>query len=258
MFSPAGAETCLTPFPMLSRRQFLASTATATAPATLATPGRAANPPLPVASDDALDRALTQPAFDPRSFKDPLIIESLDLLKAGKDYFVRVRAKSGAEGISVDNGRADILHPLLNKLVFPYFVGKDARNVEEDLFGVYRHRDNYKFQGLSLWCAVALVEFAILDLLGRVSGQAIGQILGRTLRDRIPFYIASGRRDTTPEQEIEYLQHLVAESGAKAIKYRLGGRMNRDVDAMPGRTEKLIPLTRKVFGDKMAIHGDAN
>jgi L-alanine-DL-glutamate epimerase-like enolase superfamily enzyme len=27
---------------------------------------------------------------------------------------------------------------------------------------------------------------------------------------------------------------------------------------MPGRTDKLIPLVRKVFGDKMVIHADAN
>ena len=34
--------------------------------------------------------------------------------------------------------------------------------------------------------------------------------------------------------------------------------MNRNQDAMPGRTDKLIPLSRKVFGDKMVIHADAN
>jgi L-alanine-DL-glutamate epimerase-like enolase superfamily enzyme len=34
--------------------------------------------------------------------------------------------------------------------------------------------------------------------------------------------------------------------------------MSRNADAMPGRTEKLIPLTRKALGDKIAIHADAN
>jgi hypothetical protein len=34
--------------------------------------------------------------------------------------------------------------------------------------------------------------------------------------------------------------------------------MNRNQDALPGRTDKLIPLSRKVFGDKMVIHADAN
>ena len=34
--------------------------------------------------------------------------------------------------------------------------------------------------------------------------------------------------------------------------------MSRNADAMPGRTEKLIPLVRKSFGDEMVIHADSN
>ena len=80
----------------------------------------------------------------------------------------------------------------------------------------------------------------------------------RVIRERVPFYIASGRRDTTPDQEIDYLKHLIEETGAKAVKYRVGGRMNRNQDALPGRTEKLIPLSRKALGETIAIHADSN
>jgi L-alanine-DL-glutamate epimerase-like enolase superfamily enzyme len=209
-------------------------------------------------NDDALIKAASQPVLDLKPFKDPVIIESVELLKKGREHFLRVRCKDGAEGIAVDNGRADILHPVINKLVAPYFVGKDARGLEEHLFGVYRERDNYKYQGLAFWNSVALVEFAILDLLGRIAGKSIGELVGTIVRREVPFYIASGRRDTTPAQEIDYLKKLIAETGAKAVKYRVGGRMNRNIDAMPGRTETLIPLTRKELGDKMAIHADSN
>ena len=99
---------------------------------------------------------------------------------------------------------------------------------------------------------------AILDLLGRLCGKSIGELLGGVLRTRVPFYIASGRRDSTPEQEVAYLQRLLDETGAKAVKYRVGGRMSRNQDALPGRTEKLIPLSRKTLGDKIAIHADSN
>ena len=34
--------------------------------------------------------------------------------------------------------------------------------------------------------------------------------------------------------------------------------MSRNADAMPGRTETLIPLVRKTFGDAIDIHADAN
>jgi L-alanine-DL-glutamate epimerase-like enolase superfamily enzyme len=57
---------------------------------------------------------------------------------------------------------------------------------------------------------------------------------------------------------VRYLQKLVQQSGAKALKFRIGGRMSRNADAMPGRTETLIPLVRKTFGDQMDIHADSN
>ena len=48
---------------------------------------------------------------------------------------VHVRSKDGAEGVSITNGR-DYLHPILTRLVAPYFLGKDARDLDEHLFEV--------------------------------------------------------------------------------------------------------------------------
>jgi L-alanine-DL-glutamate epimerase-like enolase superfamily enzyme len=42
------------------------------------------------------------------------------------------------------------------------------------------------------------------------------------------------------------------------VKYRVGGRMSRNEDAMPGRTDKLIPMSRKALGDDITILADAN
>jgi len=250
--------------PHLTRRDFLAATAATSAATALGVRQVSAAQPLttrfPETTAEALYAAAARPVVDAHTFiKDPVIIESIELLKRGREHYVRVRAKGGAEGVSVDNGRMDILNPILTRLVAPHFIGKDARDLEEHFFQVYRQGSNYKLQGLAFWSPIALLEFALLDLLGRVAGKPIHVLLGGGgIRDRVPFYIASGRRDTTPEQEVEYLQKLVADTGAKAVKYRLGGRMSRNADALPGRTEGLIKLSRKVLGDKIAIHGDAN
>jgi L-alanine-DL-glutamate epimerase-like enolase superfamily enzyme len=209
-------------------------------------------------TDDALRRAAAEPILQNADTSGPIIIESIELLHKGHDRFVRVRSKNGAEGISVDNGRMQVFHPVLNQLVIPYFLGKDARDLEAQLFGVYRHSSNYKLQGLALWCPVALVEFAILDMLGRIQGKPLAEMVGSVHRAKMPFYVASGRRDTTPEQEIEYLQSLIEQTGAKGVKFRVGGRMSRNQDALPGRTRQLIPLSRKALGDHVAIHADAN
>ena len=246
-----------------TRRRFLTTAAGASALSVVRPALAAKSPVVPrsAAIDPqtlALEQAAAKPVLQLKGLSGPVVIESIELLRKGREHFVRVRSQDGGEGISVDNGRMDVLQPILNRLVIPYFVGKDARDWEEHLFGVYRHGDNYKLQGLALWSPVALVEFAVLDLLGRITGQSLGELLGGVIRTRIPFYVASGRRDTTPEQEVAYLKGLIEQTGAKAVKYRLGGRMSRNEDAMPGRTEKLIPLSRKALGDEIVIHADAN
>lgn len=237
-----------------TRRKFLTTSATAGA-CSLVSPTFAREIKV---TDDALQKVAEKPVLRLNGITSPVIIESIELLRKGKEHFVRVRSKDGVEGISVDDGRMNILYPILKRLVVPYFIGKDARGLEEHLFGVYRHDSNYKLQGLALWCPLAMVEFAILDLLGRISGHSIGELCGEIVRTSVPFYVASGRRDTTPEQEVDYLKRLIDETGARAVKYRLGGRMNRNQDALPGRTEKLIPLSRKALGDKIVMHADAN
>ena len=207
---------------------------------------------------EQLEKAAETPVLQLGGLDSPLVVESIELLQRGREYFVHVRSKDGAEGVAVTNSRAAYLYPILKRLVIPYFIGKDARDLESHLFGVYRHQSNYKLQGIALWCPLAWVEFALLDMMGRVADKSIGQLLGGVVRREVPFYVASGRRDSTPEEEAAYLLKLVEETGAPAVKFRVGGRMSRNADAMPGRTEKLIPLSRKVLGDDIAIHADSN
>jgi len=214
-------------------------------------------PPGPTGEE--LDRAAAAPVLRLADFKTPVVIDSIRLLKKDGEYFVHVRSKDGAEGVSVTNPpREQYLDKILKQLVIPFFLGKDARALEDLLWDLYRFKDNYKLYGLALWSPQAWVEFAILDMLGRIAGKPMGALLGDVVRKDVAIYVASGKRDTTPAQEVEYLQKLVAESGARAVKFRVGGRMSRNEDASPGRTETLIPLARKTLGDAIDIHADSN
>ena len=189
----------------------------------------------------------------------PVMITSMELLRNRKNFLIRVRATDGAEGIAVPNCMHMIhTYPIFLNRVAPFFKGKDARQLELLLWELYRHDDNYKYQGLALWVCVAAAEFVILDLLGKLSGKSVGDLLGGVKRREIAVYRASGVRGNTPEEEVAYLKQIVAESGAKALKFRLGGRMSRNADSLPGRTEKLIPLVREAFGKDMTLYADSN
>jgi len=207
---------------------------------------------------EKIDKALAQPVLKAEFFKQPVKIAAVELLKNGKQYLVRVRSTDGATGIAIANPDVMIsTYPIFLNRVAPFFVGKDARELESLIEGVYLHNSNYKWQGLPFWACLASAELAILDLLGKVAAKPIGELLGSIVRKEIAVYRASGNRGNSPEAEIEYLRELVAETGAKAIKFRLGGRMKYNQETTR-RDKALIVQTRKVFGDGMTIYADAN
>jgi len=206
-----------------------------------------------------LDEVAASPVLRVEGIDKPVKIASVELLRNGRNFLTRVRSTDGVEGIAVPNAMHMIhTYPIFLNRVAPFFVGKDARQLEPLLWELYRHDDNYKYQGLALWVCVAAIEFALLDLLGKVAGKSIGDLLGGAKRRDIAVYRASGVRGNRPEEEIAYLKEIVAESGAKALKFRLGGRMSKNADSLPGRTEKLIPLVRETFGSEMTLYADSN
>lgn len=236
---------------MMQRRQLLAGAAAALAGPAAAAPERGE-------LSSKLAQAMKSKVVKRELVKEAVWIESVDLLKSGKSYLVRVRAKNGAVGYAEAHSTVmAAAYPILLKKVAPSFVGKDARDLENLLDEVYLANSNYKWQGLPFWVSVAVTEIAILDLLGQVAQQPLGALIGEVWRTQIPVYRASSHRGNAPEAEIEYLQKQVEETGATAIKFRLGARMRFD-DASTKRDLALIPLTRKVFGKDFAIYADAN
>jgi L-alanine-DL-glutamate epimerase-like enolase superfamily enzyme len=240
-----------------TRRSFLKAGLGAGALVSATRPAAAIDDPRDL--DRRLREAAEAPVLRADSLERPVKIAAMELLRNRRNFLVRVRTTDGAEGIGVPNAMHMVhIYPIFLNRVAPFFVGKDARQLETLLWELYRHDDNYKYQGLALWVCVAAAEFAVLDLLGKLTGKAIGDLLGGVRRREIAVYRASGVRGNKPEEEIAYLKQLVAETGARALKFRLGGRMSKNADSLPGRTERLIPMVREAFGKDMTLYADSN
>lgn len=189
---------------------------------------------------------------------DPVRITSLEAFEFDGRYLVRVTSADGVTGVVMVNNRLAYLWPILDQVVAAYFVGKDARDLVDLVEGVYTFRSAYKLAGIGFWNPVAYVELAVLDLLGKLAGCSVGALTGTVLRTEIPVYLSSLRRDTTPEEEVAWLGRRLEETKATAVKLKIGGRMSHNADAFPGRTDRLIPLAREMFGDDVVIYVDAN
>jgi len=197
-----------------------------------------------------------KPLFNLRGIlKSPVKIKSVELLKNGRDYFVRTTSTDGVEGITMTKQVGDYV-PILLRLVAPAFIGKDARDVESLVDAVYQA--NYKMAGQPFWCPVAYVEQSIFDLLGKVAAKPVGALLGGVVRQEIPVYLSGSGRELKAEQEVEVYRRGVEATNTQAVKFKIGGRMSRNLDAYPGRTETMMKLARKVLGDKVVLYADAN
>jgi L-alanine-DL-glutamate epimerase-like enolase superfamily enzyme len=198
-----------------------------------------------------------KPLFDLHKFvSSPVKIQSIDVLQNGKNYFVRSTSSDGAQGIALAKDPIQDYLPILARRVIPFYVGKDARDLETLVDGVYRQ--HYKLAGQAFWLPVASVEQSLWDLLGKIAKKPVGELMGGILRKEVPVYLSGSGRETTAEQEVDVYVRGVEETGARAVKFKIGGRMSRNADAYPGRTETLVKLGRKRLGDKILLFADAN
>src|SRR6185503_4287888 len=153
----------------ISRRRFVQSTAAIGLSATALPRIHAAEPAANgAATKAALDKIMDAPVLKMELVKDPVIVESVELLRNGNTFLLRTRSTAGVDAITVPNSdRMANVYPLFLKQIVPAFVKQDARKLESLLWDVYRFRDNYKYQGLALWIGVTAIEMAMLELLGK-------------------------------------------------------------------------------------------
>ncbi len=209
-----------------------------------------------------LDAVLAQPVFKRELFANPVIIESVELLRYGKSYLCRVRSKDGAEGISVAHNTMSVLYPIFVKRLQPLFTNQDARRLDDLLEKALVYSLNFRLGGLAIGIPLATIEFAILDMMGRIAGKSAGELVGKVHNTHIPVYQATEWREKPVKESVALIKAAVEKSKAKAVKIKVGALMfmTKDLDARgpAGRTETIIPLIRETFGDDMAIYADAN
>ena len=171
-----------------NRRRFI-STAVGGGLATV--PARSAPAPAISARYRKLDEILKQPVLKKQLFSTPVIIETLELLRLDNSYLCRVRSRDGAEGISVAHSGMSTLFPIFLKNLQPFFLGKDARELDLILEKVYIYGFNFRLNGIALGLPLATIEFAILDMLGRIAQKPVGQLIGEIHNPEVGVYMAT-------------------------------------------------------------------
>jgi L-alanine-DL-glutamate epimerase-like enolase superfamily enzyme len=205
---------------------------------------------------------LRQPVLKRELFTSPVIIRSVELLRWENSYLCRVRSVDGAEGISVAHSDMRRLYPIFLHNLQPFFLGKDARDLDVILEKIYVYGFNFRYNGIALGLPLATIEFAVLDLLGRMAGRSLGRLIGEIHNPEVAVYVATEWRERPLEETVDLIKKAVAEYDARALKIKVGYLMFMTADMHArgpvGKTERLIPMLREIFGGDMALYADAN
>lgn len=132
---------------------------------------------------------------------------------------LKVVTADGAHGVgdATLNGRELAVKAYLDEHVIPCLIGRDPRNVED--IWQYLYRGAYWRRGPVTMAAIAAVDMALWDILGKRAGMPVYQLLGGRSRHGVMVYGHANGRDHA--EAIEAVGRYIA-MGYKAIRVQAG------------------------------------
>jgi len=132
---------------------------------------------------------------------------------------VKVVTDEGVYGLgdATLNGRELAVKAYLDEHVIPCLVGRDPRNIED--IWQYLYRGAYWRRGPVTMTAIAAIDVALWDILGKLAGMPVYQLLGGRSRQGLMVYGHANGRDHA--EAIDAVRKHV-EEGYKAIRVQSG------------------------------------
>ena len=167
-------------------------------------------------------------------------------------------AKAGVGSAAACAGLAAII----NEDYAPLLLGQDPRDISRLWDVMYNTpREGYAFaggyalpqvgrRGLSI-SAIAGVDVALWDILGKSLNVPVWRLLGGKRVDRMPAYASGGWADATKIGE--QLQGYCDQAGFRAVKMRVGV-----MDGSPARSAARVRAARERLGPDIRLMADAH
>jgi L-alanine-DL-glutamate epimerase-like enolase superfamily enzyme len=105
--------------------------------------------------------------------------------------------------------------------------------------------------------AIAGIDIALWDILGKVAGQSLSRLFGGRRRDRVRVYASIGGGSEATPAEMARRASKAVEEGITMVKIRMAWGTQR-TDANPAHDWAVLSEVRKAIGDKIELGFDAN
>jgi L-alanine-DL-glutamate epimerase-like enolase superfamily enzyme len=183
------------------------------------------------------------------------VTEVESIVLKGRYHFIRIRTDEGIDGIGeVSPMNAAVTHTMVEKALAPLVVGRDPFDVEAIWHRMFHRPYKLGPTGAQLE-AMAGIDIALWDIVGKASGQPLYKLLGGQFRPEAEVYASSMRRDMSPREEAERALSF-KEQGFRAYKIHSATPWMYDVGE--DQTLATVREMRKLVGDDFAILVDVN
>lgn len=174
-----------------------------------------------------------------------------------RSIFVLVRTNEGITGIGECSPmNQPVIVAMLRNALAPVVIGKNPLDIARLWDEMYHGTYKLGVMGAQPE-AISGIDIALWDILGKVTGLPIYQLLGGKRKDTIRLYSSMGRGATLPVAESVAKAVASVRQGFTAVKYRMDWS-SRAVDVNPAKDWELMSTVRKEIGDKIDLKYDAN
>ena len=183
-------------------------------------------------------------------------IVSVECLVLEKSHpFVFIHTDEGVTGIGECFRRQpSITKSVIENVLAPSIIGKDPVQTESRFRDMAQAGNALEIGG-AIWIGIAGLDIAMWDLRGKALGLPIYELLGGKVREQMPVYASSMKRDMTPLEEAKRAVSFV-EKGYSA--YKLHSAVPGKIDDPADQTINTVSEVRKAVGDDIDILVDVN
>ncbi|HME60835.1 MAG TPA: mandelate racemase/muconate lactonizing enzyme family protein [Candidatus Binatia bacterium] len=162
---------------------------------------------------------------------------------------VQVETDEGISGIGSCSGNGELIEVIVGRVLKPLLVGMDPMEIDEIWDRAYVRGGHKEFgtRGIGV-VALSGIDVALWDILGKVRGVPLYQLLGGKCRDKVPVYATA----LYPEEpsKVAKRARVFADQGFHGVKIKVGFDLDKDI--------RIVRAVREELGTEFVIMTDAN
>jgi D-galactarolactone cycloisomerase len=162
---------------------------------------------------------------------------------------VQVETDDGVSGLGSCSGNGELIEVIVGRVLKPLLVGMDPTDIDGFWDKAYVRGGHKEFgtRGIGV-VALSGIDVALWDIVGKVRGVPVYQLLGGKCRDKVPVYATA----LYPEEpaKVAARARKFAEQGFHGVKIKVGFDLDQDI--------RIVRAVRQDLGKDFVVMTDAN